>query len=227
MQLNDHTVSFDDEKLILVDENDKILGYKNKDEAHDEDGILHRAFSLFIFNENKELLLQKRSQQKKLWPLFWSNSVCSHPRKGEDYNTATQRRLKEELGIRTPLNYLFRFQYQAKFGEEGSEHELCSVYIGKTDGKVTANTNEIADWKFIDFEQLELEIDKKPEKFTPWLKIELKEIRRAYMHNIKNLYVVDSSFMPTMPGIPHTWTIMANALKVSDHLETQFKKRNL
>ena len=99
MQNNDQIVSFDDEKLILVDESDNILGYETKVKAHEGIGILHRAFSLFIFNDKKELLIQKRSQDKPLWPMFWANSVCSHPRKGEEYDTAIHRRLKEELGI--------------------------------------------------------------------------------------------------------------------------------
>lgn len=187
MTTNNKMVSFDDEKLILVDGNDNTLGYKSKESAHKGDGILHRAFSLFIFNDKKELLIQKRSQQKTLWPLFWANSVCSHPRKGEDYDTAIQRRLKEELGIATTLKFLFRFQYQARFGEEGSENELCSVYIGKSNHKIIANSNEIAKWKFINLKQLESKITEYPEKFTPWLKIELGKIRSVFMYEIENL----------------------------------------
>ena len=101
-----HIVSFDDEKLIIVDEHDNVLGYKSKAEAHEGSGILHRAFSLFIFNDKRELLIQQRSQKKPLWPLYWSNSVCSHPRKGEDYKSAVNRRLQEELGISTPLFFI-------------------------------------------------------------------------------------------------------------------------
>jgi len=183
MTTNNKIVSFEDEKLILVDEYDNTLGYKSKESAHKGDGILHRAFSLFIFNDKKELLIQKRSRQKQLWPLFWANSVCSHPRKGEDYNTAIQRRLKEELGIATPLKFLFR----ARFGEEGSENELCSVYIGKSNDKIVANGNEVAKWKFINLNQLEIEITEDPEKFTPWLKIELEKIRSVFMYEIENL----------------------------------------
>ena len=189
MKVDNPIVSFNDEKLIIVDENDNVLEYKNKESTHEGDGILHRAFSLFIFNDKKELLIQQRSQQKPLWPLFWANSVCSHPRKGEDYDTAIHRRLKEELGITTPLTFLFRFQYQARFGHEGSENELCSVYIGKSNDKIVANGNEIAKWKFINLKQLEIEITENPDKFTPWFKIELKKIRSRFMHEIENLYV--------------------------------------
>ncbi len=187
MKVNNSIVSFDDEKLILVDGNDNTLGYKSKESAHKGDGILHRAFSLFIFNDKKELLIQKRSQQKPLWPMFWANSVCSHPRKGEDYDTAIHRRLIEELGITTPLTFLFRFQYQARFDHKRSENELCSVYIGKSNDKIVANGNEIAKWKFINLKQLELEITENPTKFTPWFKIELKKIRSVFMHEIENL----------------------------------------
>ena len=132
MTENTQQVSFDDEMLILVDEKDNITGYKNKLECHEGEGILHRAFSIFIFNDAGELLLQKRSAQKHLWPNYWSNSCCSHPRKGEELENATQRRLAEELGISTPLKHLFTFQYYAPYKNIGSEREMCAVFIGKS-----------------------------------------------------------------------------------------------
>jgi len=187
MRNNDQIVSFDDEKLILVDENDNVSGYETKIKVHEGMGILHRAFSLFIFNDKKEILIQKRSQQKPLWPLLWANSVCSHPRKGEDYDTAVHRRLKEELGIDTDLQYLYKFEYQASFENVGSEHELCSVYIGKKTGKIIANPNEIAEWKFIDLNQLEHDIAEQSEAFSPWFKMEINEIRNVYMQEIERL----------------------------------------
>lgn len=180
-------VSFDDEKLILVDKDDNVLGYKSKDECHLGNGDLHRAFSIFIFNENKEILLQKRSEQKQLWPLFWSNSCCSHPRKGEDYKTAIHRRLKEELGIDTALKYLYKFQYQVSYKNVGSEHELCSVYIGKSNEKILVNTNEISDWKFINTDVLDNELEKFPEKYTPWFKMEWNEIKKKYWNEVSDL----------------------------------------
>ena len=157
--MSNNVVSFDDEKLILVDEYDNVLGFEGKLECHKGDGILHRAFSIFIFNSQNQLLLQKRSEQKQLWPLYWSNSCCSHPRKGENYEIATHRRLKEELGIDTELKYIFQFQYQAKFKDVGSENELCSVYIGRSDDQIIVNENEIAEWKFIDIAQMEREME--------------------------------------------------------------------
>lgn len=180
-------VSFDNEKLILVDEQDNILGYKDKLECHEGEGILHRAFSIFIFNKNNQLLLQKRSKQKLLWPLYWSNSCCSHPRKGEKYETAVHRRLKEELGIDTELIFLFKFQYRANFNNIGSENELCSVYIGKSDDQIIVNDNEIAEWKFIDIDQMEKDMEKHPDQFTPWFKMEWERIKKEFKNEINSV----------------------------------------
>ena len=121
----------DSEALILVDEADRSLGVLSKALCHEGRGVLHRAFSLLIFNERGELLIQQRAASKRLWPMYWSNSCCSHPRGDESLETATQRRLYEELGIGCPLQFLFKFQYQAQFDATGAENELCSVYIGR------------------------------------------------------------------------------------------------
>jgi len=187
MKESNKRVSFDSEKLIVVDKNDNIIGYDSKANIHEGEGILHRAFSIFIFNDQRELLLQKRSKQKLLWPLFWSNSVCSHPREHENNEIATQRRLKEELGIVTPIEYLFSFQYQANFNNIGSEREHCSVYIGKSNGPFSINNNEIAEWKFIPLEELNSELDKFPYKYTPWLKIEWDKIQKNYLESINSI----------------------------------------
>ncbi|HLP44763.1 MAG TPA: isopentenyl-diphosphate delta-isomerase, partial [Candidatus Kapabacteria bacterium] len=105
--------------LILVDGKDNIVGYLDKGGCHEGEGVLHRAFSIFIFNSRGQLLLQRRSAAKPLWPLFLSNSVCSHPRRGESYEEATHRRLKEELGIETRVFFLFKFEYRASYGVIG------------------------------------------------------------------------------------------------------------
>src|SRR6185437_2320775 len=102
------------ESLILVDEADREVGYMSKERCHDGRGILHRAFSLLIFNERSELLLQRRSAAKRLWPHYWSNSCCSHPRRAETMEAAIHRRLYEELGLACPLQFLFKFQYHAQ-----------------------------------------------------------------------------------------------------------------
>jgi isopentenyl-diphosphate delta-isomerase len=169
---------FSDDLLILVDGDDNILGYETKEKCHQGEGLLHRAFSIFIFNKNKELLIQKRSGLKLLWPLYWSNSVCSHPRKGESDLEAAHRRLKEEIDIDVPLRFLFKFQYQASFKDVGSENELCSVYIGITEVSIRANPEEIEEWKFIDFEELNRDMEVHPDVYTPWFKIEWERIKK-------------------------------------------------
>ncbi len=184
MPVNEEQVSFDDEMLIVVDEQNNVLGYEDKLTCHRGEGILHRAFSIFIFNDQKELLVQQRSDQKLLWPLFWSNSCCSHPRKGEDLENATRRRLAEELGISTPLTHLFTFQYHARYDKVGSERELCAVFIGKSNDPVRVNPNEIADWKYISINELTTELAKHPEKYTPWLKMEWERMMLEHLDEI-------------------------------------------
>lgn len=187
MTAKDKIVSFEDELLILVDENDTEIGWDTKEVCHNGQGILHRAFSIFIFNQQQQLLLQKRSAQKRLWPLYWSNSCCSHPRKGESYEFATARRLSEELGLTAPLKYLYKFKYQALFGDLGAEHELCSVYIGKTDQIPKVNITEIDDWKYSSIDELNAEMKAHPELFTPWFKMEWDHILKHYMETIFSL----------------------------------------
>lgn len=177
---NSRVVSSESEELILVDSNDNELGYLSKQECHDGEGILHRAFSIFLFNTDGELLLQKRSAEKRLWPLYWSNSCCSHPRKGESMDVATRRRLQEELGIEASLEIVCKFSYQAQFGEFGSEYELCSVYLGKTDQPYSANSNEIADARYVSWGKLEQELQTKPGEFTPWFKMEWEQLCGEY-----------------------------------------------
>ncbi len=180
-------VSFDDEMLIVVDEENKVIDYKDKLSCHLGDGILHRAFSIFIFNSKQELLLQQRSDEKMLWPLYWSNSCCSHPRKGEELEQATIRRLREELGIHTDLTYLFTFQYHARFKEVGSESEICAVYIGKSDDEITVNAHEVADWKFVPIDELNADMEENPELYSPWFKMEWKRIREEFWGKVEGL----------------------------------------
>ena len=169
-------VSSEGEELILVDDSDNELGFLDKQKCHDGEGILHRAFSLFVFNADGELLLQKRSAEKRLWPLFWSNSCCSHPRKGESMEVATRRRLQEELGIDASLEFIYKFSYQAQFGKRGSENELCSVYLGRTDQAYSANENEIAEARYVSRDALHSELRTNLEEFTPWFKMEWERL---------------------------------------------------
>ncbi|RPI59891.1 MAG: isopentenyl-diphosphate Delta-isomerase, partial [Lysobacterales bacterium] len=168
-------------QLILVDDHDREIGFKPKTDCHLGYGVLHRAFSIFVFNSNNDLLLQQRSPAKMLWPGYWSNTCCSHPRRGEAMATAVTRRLTQELGFTCPLEFLYKFKYQAQFGAVGAEHELCSVYFGRHDGPVDVNVTEIAAWRFVGVDALERELATAPETFTPWFKMEWVHIKANYL----------------------------------------------
>jgi isopentenyl-diphosphate Delta-isomerase len=174
-------VSNASEQLILVDDLDREVGFQAKADAHTGKGLLHRAFSIFVFNSANELLLQQRAPSKMLWPGYWSNTCCSHPRRGEDMAEAVTRRLQQELGFACPLEYLYKFKYHAQFGAVGAEHELCSVYFGRYDGPVDVNISEIAAWRFVGVEALERELKRTPETFTPWFKMEWVHIKANYL----------------------------------------------
>jgi isopentenyl-diphosphate delta-isomerase type 1 len=163
-------------KLVKVNKKDEFLGLETKEKCHEGRGILHRAFSIFIFNNKNQLLLQKRSKFKLLWPLYWSNSCCSHPQKVENIKEAAQKRLKEELGFICQLQLIGSFQYQAQYKNIGSENELSSVLIGEYDEKVIPNLKEVASLKWIGLEKLQKDIKKNPRKYTPWLKIGLGKV---------------------------------------------------
>ena len=173
-------VSSESEDLILVDADDNETGFLSKSQAHDGQGILHRAFSVFLFNEKGELLLQQRVGTKRLWPGYWSNSCCSHPRRGETMQTATRRRLRDELNVEAELEYIYKFSYQAEFGELGAEHELCHVYLGSVAGDVHANDHEIESVRFVSVADLEAEFEAEPDRFTPWFLMEWRCLRQKY-----------------------------------------------
>ena len=175
----DRVVSFDDERIIAVEADDRIVGYPNKLEAHLGDGTLHRAFSILLFNDSEQVLLQKRSQNKLLWPGFWSNTCCSHPRKGESLEQAVHRRIKEEMGCEADLYFIYRFTYHATYLDVGAEHEICSVYVGKPQGSISPNREEIDAHQWINFEDLDEWLDSSPEVFTPWFKLEWRKLRGA------------------------------------------------
>ncbi|MEO0424555.1 MAG: isopentenyl-diphosphate Delta-isomerase [Pseudomonadota bacterium] len=172
-------VSSEDEELILVDEQDQEIGFASKGACHDGDGILHRAFSVFVFDSARRVLLQQRSEQKRLWGGYWANSCCSHPRRGESMAEASVRRLHQELHLNCELQFLYKFIYQASFGSEGAEHELCWVYKGVTDEAPVVNANEIADYRYVTPAELDAEIAAHPERFTPWLMLEWERVRET------------------------------------------------
>lgn len=173
-------VSSEDEDLILVDPDDNVVGYMAKGACHDGEGVLHRAFSIFIFDDEGRLLLQQRSAEKRLWGGFWSNTCCSHPRRGEVLEEAIHRRLEQELGMDAELHYLFKFTYHAPFGDLGSEREVCSVYVGRSSEPPRPNVHEISDWRWIEPAELDREIEEHPERFTPWFKEEWPRVRESF-----------------------------------------------
>lgn len=174
-------------ELIIVDDTDQVLGYESKEKCHQGDGIRHRAFSVFLFNGKKELLVQQRSAQKPLWPLYWSNSVCSHPVKDESCEQAACRRVVEEIGVELTPVFLFKFPYHARYKTVGSEKEFCSVFIGKSDADISANPEEIAAFKYMPIPELDREMEKNPDSFTPWFKIEWQRIKRNHLKDIEDL----------------------------------------
>ncbi|MEQ8767493.1 MAG: isopentenyl-diphosphate Delta-isomerase [Planctomycetota bacterium] len=186
--MSDPIVSFDDEPLILVDESDDPVGYDSKAACHDGEGLLHRAFSVFLFNGRGDVLLQQRTESKRLWPLFWANSCCSHPRKGEETKEAAVRRVHEELGAEAELEFVYKFQYQAAFGDAGSENELCWVFVGRCDGPIQTNENEVHDSRWVPSEELQAELETHPERYTPWLKLEWRELREHHWSRIESLW---------------------------------------
>lgn len=178
----DSVVSSDSEELILVDLDDAEVGYASKAEAHDGAGILHRAFSVFLKDADGRILLQRRASGKRLWAGYWANTVCSHPRRGESMDVATARRMQEEIGVAVPLDYRFKFDYHATFGDLGSERELCWVYVGTVDpAVVTYNRTEIDEIRWVSPRELDSELRSAPEQFTPWLHIEWERLRGEFL----------------------------------------------
>lgn len=159
-----------EERVILVDNEDVQLGLMPKMEAHRK-GVLHRAFSVFIFNSSGSLLLQKRSNLKYHSPGLWTNTCCSHPRDGEKTEDAANRRLLEEMGIKTDLRKVYDFIYKAELDNELTENEFDHVYYGVYNEDPILNIDEADDFKWIDMETLNDDIIKNGDNYTIWFKI--------------------------------------------------------
>lgn len=166
----------DEEEVILVNKKDIQLGLMPKMEAHRK-GVLHRAFSVFIFKSSRELLIQKRSSQKYHSPGLWTNTCCSHQRDGESTINAANRRLNEEMGLNADLKEIFSFIYKANLKNGLIEHEFDHVLVGYTDLSPIINIKEVEDWKWVDLSILEHEIDKNPNIYTEWFKIIFKRVK--------------------------------------------------
>ena len=158
------------DQVILVDDKDNPIGEMDKLEVHQK-GLLHRAFSLFIFNDSGHLMLQRRAKGKYHSANLWSNTCCSHPRPNETTMNAAKRRLKEEMGIETVLEKKFNFIYHTPLQDNLIEHEFDHVYTGWFNGPPLLNVEEASDYRFVGLQDLKEEIKLNPEKFTEWLKI--------------------------------------------------------
>lgn len=174
------------EKVVLVNEQDEELGLMPKMEAH-EKGVLHRAFSIFLFNDQQELLLQRRASTKYHSPGLWTNTCCSHPRENESVLEAAHRRLFEEMGISAELEQKFSFIYHAKLDKNLIEHELDHVVMGSFNGEPTINLSEVEAWKYISIEMLNTDVKANPNNYTEWFKICLAEVLENLKENSKSV----------------------------------------
>lgn len=160
----------EEERVILVNEKDEKIGLMPKQEAH-EKGVLHRAFSVFIFNKNNELMLQQRALHKYHSPGLWTNTCCSHQRDGESSLEAGKRRLFEEMGFTTDLKETTSFIYKAPFDNGLTEHELDHILVGNFEEAPNINKEEVDSWKWMDLEEVKKDIEINPKIYTAWFKI--------------------------------------------------------
>ncbi|HFS68116.1 MAG TPA: isopentenyl-diphosphate Delta-isomerase [Flavobacteriia bacterium] len=169
-----------EELVILVDENDNQIGLMPKMEAHQK-AVLHRAFSVFVFNDKKELLMQQRAAHKYHSPNLWTNTCCSHQREGESNIEAGKRRLFEEMGMHCDLTQKFHFIYKAPFDNGLTEHELDHVLIGYSNENPQINCKEVSNYKWMTINSIKNDIFENPNNYTAWFKIIFKE----YLKHLK------------------------------------------
>jgi len=184
-------VSSEAESLILVDDEDRETGSLSKAACHDGDGILHRAFSVFLFDDDGRLLLQQRAAGKRLWPMYWSNSCCSHPRVGETVAVAAERRLQDELHAQAALEFVYKFSYHARFGDLGSERELCHVFVGRIECEPAPNATEIAGIRYVTPVELDSMMGDARDDLTPWFRLEWRRLREAHPDVLGRYCAVD------------------------------------
>lgn len=172
-----------EENVILVNDKDEQIGLMPKMEAHQK-GLLHRAFSVFILNNNNELMLQQRAAHKYHSPLLWTNTCCSHQREGESNIEAGKRRLLEEMGFTTSIQELFGFIYKAPFDNGLTEHEFDYVLIGKYNNVPNINPDEVESWKWMPIEDVKNDITLQPDQYTIWFKIIFQQFYHHFEHQI-------------------------------------------
>ena len=169
----------ENEFVVLVNENDEDIGLMEKMEAH-EKGVLHRAFSIFLFNSDGEMLLQQRAHSKYHSPGLWTNTCCSHPRHNESLAQATNRRLLEEMGMKCEMEEQFHFIYKADVGQGLTEHELDHVFVGITNDTPSINPTEVESWKYASMESVRDDMNQHPENYTVWFRIAFDEVENYY-----------------------------------------------
>jgi isopentenyl-diphosphate delta-isomerase len=162
-------------EVILVDERDNAIGVMEKMEAHQR-GLLHRAFSIFLFNGNGEMLLQRRALSKYHSPGLWTNTCCSHPMQGESLEMAAVRRLREEMGMACTMTKAFDFIYKAELDNDLIEHEFDHVFFGTTNQAPAINLDEVSDWKWMSIYDVYIDVQLNPARYTEWFKIALPEV---------------------------------------------------
>jgi len=159
-----------EQEVILVNEQDEPIGTMGKMEVHQK-GLLHRAFSVFLFDAQGRMLLQQRAAQKYHGALLWTNACCSHPYPGEETEAAAYRRLQEELGIATPLKEIFSFTYKAAVENNLTEHEYDHVFAGAYSGAIPYNKEEVADCRYLSMDAIRKALQQQPSHFTTWFKL--------------------------------------------------------
>lgn len=168
--------------VILVDERDEQIGSMEKMEVHKK-ALLHRAFSVFIFNNKGEMLLHKRADKKYHSGGLWTNACCSHPKPGEETLDAAKERLVMEMGIVTPLRKAFDFIYKAPFDNGLTEHEFDHVLVGNYEGEINPNPDEVSDYCFKTIEEINNSIQSQPQKYTEWFKIAFPKMEEYLVKN--------------------------------------------
>lgn len=180
-------------QVILVDRNDHPIGVMEKMEAH-EKALLHRAFSIFIFNSKGEMLIHQRASSKYHSPGLWTNACCSHPMPGETTEDAAHRRLMEEMGMTTQVEKAFSFIYKAELDQGLTEHELDHVFIAHSDEVPQINLDEVKSWKYINIDDLQKDVLANSEHYTVWFKIALERV-------IENKHLIDWDTTPLQKAV--------------------------